>query len=45
MKQFTKLNTETEHAMTMAEWHRHRDAEYQRVQNKKIEQKKVDNSE
>jgi hypothetical protein len=40
MREFTTLHPDVEQTITMAEWHRHRDAEYQRVQKKKKKQTK-----
>lgn len=39
MRQFTKLNTEVEQTITLGEWKRHREAEYQRVQDQKKKKK------
>jgi|TARA_Y100001949_G_scaffold55972_1_gene47055 hypothetical protein len=36
-RQFTKLNTQVEHTLTLGEWHKHREAEYQRFQAEKAE--------
>ena len=38
-RQFTKLNTQVEHTLTLGEWHKHREAEYQRFQAEKKSEK------
>jgi hypothetical protein len=38
MKEFTSLYSDLEQTLTMADWYRHREAEYQRLHDKKEEE-------
>ena len=39
-RQFTKLNTQVEQTLTLGEWHKYREAEYQRALAEKKDQAK-----
>ncbi len=41
MKEFTSLYSDLEQTLTMADWYRHREAEYQRLHDKKEEEERT----